>query len=91
VSLTLGRDGALWFADEGQTPAIGRLSIGKARPTLREYSAGLLSGSLPAQITLGPSGRLWFTDEGSTTALGFVVTNAQRGPLVRLARWRLVA
>jgi streptogramin lyase len=58
---------------------------------MREYSAGLLSGSLPAQITAGPSGRLWFTDEGSTSALGFVVTSAQHGPLLPLARWRLVA
>jgi hypothetical protein len=42
--------------------------------TIREFFAGVTSGSEPAAITPAADGRLWFTDEGSAAALGSVAT-----------------
>jgi streptogramin lyase len=59
----------VWFTDEGQMPAIGRVT---AAGVIREFSAGVPAGSEPAAITPVADGKLWFTDEGSAAAFGVV-------------------
>jgi streptogramin lyase len=73
VGVTAGRDGNVWFTDEGGTPAVGRIT---PWGQIREFSAGLDAGSEPALIAPAPDGALWFTDEGSSAALGKVDSGA---------------
>ena len=65
--LVAGSDGNVWFADQGTTRAIGRIT-----PTgvITEFSTGLNTGAKPTAITLGPDGDLWFSDGGTTKAIG---------------------
>jgi hypothetical protein len=46
--------------------------VGQVSPAfkIREFSHGLVQGSLPALISPAPDGELWFTDEGSNGAIG---------------------
>jgi hypothetical protein len=64
----------MWFTDEGETPAVGRIT---AQGAIREFSAGVPTGSEPAAIAPVADGKLWFTDEGSTAGLGVVATGAR--------------
>ena len=63
----------MWFSDEGGTPAIGTVTRHRR---IREFSAGLLSGSQPAVLTQAADGALWFSDEGTDGALGRVSVGA---------------
>ncbi len=67
-----GSDGNVWFADEGSTPAIGRITQAGA---ITEFSTGLSAESRPYGIAAGPDGSLWFTDRGKPSAVG-VITQA---------------
>ena len=67
MAVAPGPDGNMWFTDEGQTPAVGRVTAAGA---IREFSAA--PGSEPAAIAPAADGRLWFTDEGSAAAFGVV-------------------
>jgi streptogramin lyase len=60
-----GADGNIWFADQGSTKAIGRVTPGG---TVKEFSTGLQpsNGSQPQLLTAGPDGNVWFTDAGGT-------------------------
>src|ERR1700722_8219117 len=71
TSIAAGPDGALWFADDGTTPAIGELKPdGEApeAPEIIEYQ--LPAASHPVQIAAGPEGNMWFTDDGGEPAIG---------------------
>ena len=59
--ITLGPDGALWFAEASQSsgsPAIGRIT---AAGVVQEFPLTRGSGFVPRQIATGPDGALWFT------------------------------
>lgn len=73
MAVTAAPDGNMWFTDEGQTPAVGRVT---PQGAIREFSAGVAAGSEPAAITPAADGRVWFTDEGSAAAFGTVATGA---------------
>ncbi|MGH9061300.1 MAG: virginiamycin B lyase family protein, partial [Acidimicrobiales bacterium] len=75
VAVGAGPDGAVWFTDEGSSPAIGRIA---ANGAIREFRTGLNGGSEPAQIAPAPDGDMWFTDDGSIAAIGRVSTGAPR-------------
>ncbi len=66
TGITLGRDGALWFAESGAN-AIGRLDPGSAQSgtsaAITRYPTPTV-GSQPTGITVGPDGALWFTEHG---------------------------
>ena len=77
--ITAGPSKEMWFTDIG-TPAIGRIG---ADGRVKEFKAGLSSGSKPLSIVPGPDGNLWFTDSG-TGAIGRVtptgsITEFRRG------------
>jgi virginiamycin B lyase len=54
-------DGAVWFTDNGTTPAIGRLA---PDGTVRMFP--LSAGRDPASIAIGPDGNVWFTQYAFT-------------------------
>jgi virginiamycin B lyase len=66
--LTVGPDGALWFA-EYQASKIGRISTAG---TLTEYPTPTASSG-PYGITAGPDGALWFT-ESVASQIGRITT-----------------
>ena len=74
VQIAAGPDGDLWFTDEGNTAAIGRIT---PAGQITEFSTGLNSGSSPYQIVAGPDGNLWFTDQGMTSAIGRITPAGQ--------------
>jgi virginiamycin B lyase len=57
LGITVGPDGALWFAESG-TNKIGRITTGGQ---VQEFPTPF-GGSQPARITAGPDGNLWFTE-----------------------------
>ncbi len=63
---------ALWFTDDGTTPAIG--AINATTDAITEYTTGLNAGSKPGGITASPDGNVWFTDAGATPAIGEINT-----------------
>jgi streptogramin lyase len=67
LGITAGPDGNLWFADTGDTPAIGRITPGGQ---ITEFSSGIASNSQLVTIAAGPDGNLWFADERSPGAIG---------------------
>jgi streptogramin lyase len=67
TNIVAGADGNLWFAVDGSTPAIGRIT---PSGVITEYSTGLESGSSPREIVRRPDGNIWFTDDGTTPTLG---------------------
>ncbi|HEY2719638.1 MAG TPA: hypothetical protein VGI52_08410 [Solirubrobacteraceae bacterium] len=69
VAIAEGREGDLWFSDDGTTKAIGRITTSGA---ISEFTKELNPGSGPEGIVLGPDGNLWFTDPGTTNAIGRV-------------------
>jgi virginiamycin B lyase len=69
-----GPDGALWFADRGTSPGIGRMS------TAGERIAPIPALSAPQDIAVGPDGRVHWT-EGSVR----FATRAATGALSYLA------
>jgi streptogramin lyase len=66
LGITPGPDGNVWFADNGTTDAIGRIT---PAGQITEFSDGLSPGAQPESIALGPDGNLWFTDP-ATPAIG---------------------
>lgn len=62
--IVAGPDGNLWFAIEGSTPAIGRIT---PEGNITEFSLAKISSSTcsqvpePKEISVGPEGNLWFT------------------------------
>ncbi len=85
MAVAAGPDGDMWFTDEGQTPAVGRVTSGGV---IREFSAGVPTGSEPAAIAPAADGRLWFTDEGGESAFGVVTVGT---PAAQRAAPRLAA
>jgi hypothetical protein len=57
--IAAGPDGNQWFTDNGETPAIGRVT---PSGQITEFSTGL-NGAYPEGIMAGPDGNVWFTDE----------------------------
>ncbi|HTA38218.1 MAG TPA: hypothetical protein VK760_04040 [Candidatus Acidoferrales bacterium] len=70
--ITLGPDGAMWFAD-GNVPGVGRID---SHGAVVEYTKGLPIGALPYSIVNGTDGNLWFSDAsgaiGSITPAGTI-------------------
>jgi virginiamycin B lyase len=72
AGITVGPDGALWFAEEGGN-RIGRID---PRQAVNGTANGITEYAIPPdpqfpnsqadQITLGPDGRLWFTEPGAS-------------------------
>lgn len=60
--ITSGNDGAVWFTDQGTTPAIGRVTTAG---TISEYA--IPDGALPYGIASGADGALWFSAQGGTS------------------------
>lgn len=58
--ITVGSDGALWFAERG-SDRIGRMTTDGTLTA--EYDVG--AGSGPVGIAAGPDGALWFAERGS--------------------------
>jgi streptogramin lyase len=56
-----GTDGNVWFADQGTTKAIGRIT---PDATITEFSSGL-AGHAPGGVAPGPDGNVWFTTQAS--------------------------
>jgi hypothetical protein len=73
TNITVGPDGALWFADN--SAAIGRITTSGA---IQEFTSGLQSGAVPDAITPGPDGNVWFTDQyANQRAIGRVTPSGQ--------------
>jgi streptogramin lyase len=71
LSITLGPDGNLWFADHG-TNAIERMTPEGALtsfPTPTQFSA-------PSGLTNGPDGRLWFPERSPPAKIGSIEPGA---------------
>jgi hypothetical protein len=64
----------MWFTDEGETSAVGRVTAGGA---IREFVKGVPAGAEPAAIAPAADGKLWFTDEGSASAFGVVAVGTR--------------
>ena len=71
AGITVGPDGALWFAEEAGN-RIGRIdprqAVNGTANGITEYAIPQVPGfpSLADQITVGPDGRLWFTEPGAS-------------------------
>jgi virginiamycin B lyase len=75
VGMAPGSDGNVWFADDGTTKAIGRIS---PSGQITEFSTGLNAGARPLGIAFGPDGNVWFTDHSTTNpAIGRVTPSGQ--------------
>ncbi len=77
--ITAGPSRDMWFTDTA-TPAIGRISTDGR---VKEFEAGLSSGSKPRSVVAGPDGNVWFSDSG-TGAVGRItpagaITEFRRG------------
>jgi len=57
-SVARGPDGNVWFTEDGDDAAIGRITL---NGVVKLFSAGLDDDAKPRGITAGPGG-LWFTD-----------------------------
>lgn len=69
-SLTLGPDGALWWAERN---GIGRIT------TSGQVSRARIAPWSPRDITFGPDGRLWFVDRGANR-VGAITIDAHLFP-----------
>src|SRR5689334_8032473 len=58
LSIAAGDDGALWFSDDKNHGAIGRITTGG---TITEYTTGLTRDASYGDMTSGPGG-VWFTE-----------------------------
>jgi streptogramin lyase len=68
--LTVGPDGNLWFTDQGDPRAIGRV---KPDGTINEFVGPLDPlNNFPNELTAGADGDVWFTDDGTPGAIGRV-------------------
>lgn len=74
VTVVAGRDGDVWFTDQGRVPAIGRIT---PQGRITEFTRGLPAGGQPFEIALGPDGNLWFTDQGKAPAIGRITAHGQ--------------
>ncbi|HYG96363.1 MAG TPA: hypothetical protein VD741_04570 [Solirubrobacterales bacterium] len=76
-----GPDGNVWFtyADEGVTPAIGRVVMKEdGGATITLFHKGLAADSVPREIVAAQDGNLWFADNAeTTTAIGKVSMSGQ--------------
>ncbi len=63
AGITLGPDGNLWFADDGNQ-AVGMITP-TATPVITEFSQGLGPNDNPYGITSGPDGNLWVTESNA--------------------------
>lgn len=66
--ITAGPSEDMWFTDIA-TPAIGRVGTDGR---VKEFEAGLASGSKPLSIVAGPDGNMWFSDS-ATGAVGRIM------------------
>jgi len=60
--LLLASDGDLWFTDDANPPAIGRIT---PSGEISEFSGSLTAESRPRGLIAGPGGNLWFIDHES--------------------------
>jgi virginiamycin B lyase len=71
VDITRGPDGNLWFTENANPGAIGRIT---PAGSITEYVAGVAPGFSadqgPSHIVTGPDGALWFTEDGVTGQIG---------------------
>jgi streptogramin lyase len=74
VGIAPGADGNVWFADNGSTPAIGRIT---PSGQITEFTTGLSQFSQPIDIAPGADGNLWFTDSGGPRAIGRITPSGQ--------------
>src|SRR3954447_23702278 len=58
LAIAAGDDGALWFADDNNHGAIGRITTGG---TITEYTTGLTKDATYGDVTAGPGG-VWFAE-----------------------------
>lgn len=75
-SMTLGPDGALWWAEDG---AIGRITTSGVVSRVR------IAPWQPRDIAFGPDGRLWFVDRGANR-VGAITVNSSLFPPRNVAR-----
>ena len=68
TAITSGPDGALWFANYGLDPSIGRITTSGA---ITLYTDPDLTGSYG--MTPGPDGALWFTNSNNDS-IGRITT-----------------
>ena len=67
TGIAAGPDGNLWFTQQGNSGAIGRIT---PAGVITEFTAGLSANAKPTEITAGPDGNLWFTEQGNSGAIG---------------------
>jgi virginiamycin B lyase len=84
--ITLGPDGALWFAESASPARIGRITTAGV---ITEFLIPTAGGS-PFGITSGPDGNLWFTEAnipkiGRITTLGVVTEFSVNGQPLLIA------
>jgi hypothetical protein len=70
MAITAGKDGALWFTDQGNN-AIGRITTSGSVTEYPVPTAGAFSANVqPTGITNGPDGNIWFTEQDTKAAIG---------------------
>jgi virginiamycin B lyase len=69
IEITVGPDGAMWFAEAGGGK-IGRIGIAGGASQVSEFPLPPITGSSPAPagLTTGPDGNLWWSDCTYATA-----------------------
>lgn len=78
-NLVVGPDGNLWFTDDVNTPAIGRIT---PNGEISEFNGPMTNASNPEGLVVGPEGYLWFTERGSIgrVSLDGTITEFRAGP-----------
>jgi streptogramin lyase len=73
-NITVGPDGAMWFAESGAA-SFGRIPATGTSPVATDVALPTTNGTpQPEGIAAGPDGNLWWADCGGTSTVGNVTT-----------------
>ncbi len=67
TGIAAGPDGNLWFTEQGNSGAIGRIT---PAGVITEFTEGLSVNSKPTGIAAGPDGNIWFTQQANPGRIG---------------------
>jgi streptogramin lyase len=76
-ALATGAGGTIWFADDGITKAIGRVSSTGQITEIKASTGGLNAGAVPYDMETAADGTVWFLDIGMPKGIGEISPSGQ--------------
>jgi streptogramin lyase len=72
-----GAGGTLWFADNGTTKGIGKVTASGQVTEIKAGTGGLNTGAVPYDMETAPDGTVWFEDIGTKPGVGAISPSGQ--------------